>query len=100
MASFAIESNNIGPVGAKAIAEALDVKHRVCHLNIGKNNIGAQGAKDIIEVFAKNKEPSQLYLGTSYRLNKRRPERHSGGRRTTHRCGFKKHNFAHTFKSW
>ena len=58
-----LNSNDIGPEGAKAIAETLTKNTSLTALYIGNNQIGLAGAKALAKALEENTSLTELYLG-------------------------------------
>ena len=51
-----LERNDIGPEGAKAVADALRVSASLTQLDLGGNNLGTEGAKALAAALRKSEE--------------------------------------------
>ena len=57
-----MENNNLGPEGAKHIAEALKLNTSVTSISLSNNNLGPEGAKHIADALKQNTSVSTIYL--------------------------------------
>merc|ERR1712060_629137 len=60
-----LSSNSIGPEGAKAIAEALEVNRVLTSCDLMLNNIGVEGAKALASALEVNRVLTELNLSTN-----------------------------------
>ena len=57
-----LDNNNLGPEGAKHIAEALKENTSVTTIYLDNNNLGPEGAKHIAEALKENTSVTSIYL--------------------------------------
>ncbi|KAL3912795.1 MAG: hypothetical protein SGILL_006744 [Bacillariaceae sp.] len=64
--SLDLWTNQIGPVGARAVAMMLSTNSSLRRISLGNNAIGDEGAQAIAEALTQNPHSSLVYLGLGY----------------------------------
>ena len=63
LTSIDVQYYDIGPEGAQALADALQVNKTLTSINLGSNNIGPEGARDLADALRVNKTLTSIDLG-------------------------------------